>query len=178
MTRRLAAKLPTRPKRRGLQLLGVLLTAGAIAVPVLSAVGPAAAKSKPKPTVKLSQNSDLGTKIVVDGKGRTVYVLDPETKSKLLCTSSDCLAAWPLVTVKSAKTKLVKGKGVSGKLAVLKRGKKYQVTLGGKPLYLFASDSKGDASGEGIKSFGGTWKAIAAGAKTTTPAPSTGGPVY
>ena len=142
-------------------MLGALAALGALIVL------PAAAKTTPK-TVKAVQNADLNKKIVVDSKGRTVYILTGESKSKLLCTSSDCLAAWPLVTVKSKKTKLAKGSGVSGKLTLLKRGKKYQVLLGGKPLYLYAGDSKGKASGEGIKSFGGTWLAVAASGSSSS----------
>jgi predicted lipoprotein with Yx(FWY)xxD motif len=131
------------------------------------------AVAKKPPTIKTSKNAGLNKTIYVDSKGRTVYVLTPETKSNLLCKSTDCLSNWPIVTVKSAHAKPVAGSGVKGKLGVLKRGKKFQVTLAGKPLYRFAGDSaKGDAKGVGISSFGGTWHL--AGAKSSTASPPTG----
>jgi predicted lipoprotein with Yx(FWY)xxD motif len=150
-------------------IVAALMLVAASALTLSFALPAAAKKKKAAPAVvKASQNSALGKKIVVNAKGLTLYVLDPETKSKLLCTSSDCLAAWPLATVKST-AKLVKGSGVSGKLAKIKRGKKYQLTLGGKPLYTFTGESKGDAGGEGLKSFGGTWKVVSAGGGSSTP---------
>jgi predicted lipoprotein with Yx(FWY)xxD motif len=127
-------------------------------------------------TVKSAANSKLGERVVVDSSGRTLYALSPETRSHLLCTSSQCLAIWPPFTVKSKTTKLTAGKGVKGKLALLRRSNgKFQVTLGGVPLYRFAGDSaSGQANGNGINSFGGHWHVIKAGASTSsTPAPTT-----
>ena len=47
-------------------------------------------------------------------------------------------------------------------------GKK-QVTYGGHPLYFFAKDTKaGDARGEGIVHFGGTWWVVSAVGKPLT----------
>jgi predicted lipoprotein with Yx(FWY)xxD motif len=145
--------------------MAMAITGAAALAGVLVAGSPVQAAKKPAPTIKTVNNSDVGKKILVDSKGRTVYILTGEKKGKYLCTSSQCLAAWPMVTVKSASTKLVKGPGVSGKLGTVKRGSKYQVTLGGKPLYLYASDSKGDASGQGLKSFGGTWLVLSSSGK-------------
>jgi predicted lipoprotein with Yx(FWY)xxD motif len=129
-----------------------------------------------KPTVKAVKNAQVGKTVVVDAKkGMTLYRLSPETKSHLLCNAS-CTGFWPPLTVKSLHTKVVKGKGITGKLAVFKRPDgKFQVTLRGLPLYRFAGDStKGDANGEGIQSFGGTWHAVTAKASSgaATPAPS------
>jgi predicted lipoprotein with Yx(FWY)xxD motif len=127
-------------------------------------------------TVKSAANAKLGESVVVDASGHTVYALSPETRSHLLCTSSQCTAIWPPVTVKSKTTKLKAGKGVKGKLAILRRSNgKFQVTLGGLPLYRFAGDSSaGQANGNGINSFGGHWHVIKATASTSsTPAPST-----
>jgi len=128
-----------------------------------------------KPTLKASDNARLSKTIVVDSRGRTVYVLTPETRHSLLCDSSACLAVWPRVTVKSKSVKLVAGHGVHGKLGLLKRsGGVLQVTLRGLPLYRFAGDSgKGSANGEGIQSFGGTWHSVAADTSPSTPAMTT-----
>jgi hypothetical protein len=78
------------------------------------------------------------------------------------------------VTVRSRSVPLVSGRGVQGHLALLRRSDgKLEVTLRGMPLYRFAGDSaKGQANGEGIKSFGGTWHAVTAKAsQSAAPAP-------
>jgi predicted lipoprotein with Yx(FWY)xxD motif len=132
------------------------------------------------PTVGSASNAKFGEKIVVDAHGRTLYALSPETAHRLLCKSSECLKVWPPLTVRSSKTKLTAGSGVHGRLGILRRSNgMLQVTVSGMPLYHFSGDSaKGAANGEGIKSFGGTWHAIAAATDaapalaTATPAPT------
>ena len=113
--------------------------------------------------VSAAHNSRLRASILVNGQGRTLYVLSPESTHHLLCTSSSCLATWPPLTV-SRSTHLTEGGGVHGKLGELRRSNgSLQVTLNGLPLYLFVGDSgRGEATGEGLKSFGGTWHAVLA----------------
>jgi predicted lipoprotein with Yx(FWY)xxD motif len=128
----------------------------------------AVAVAATKPTVKAVHNATIGKKIVVDAKkGMTLYYLTGDTKGHL-CASANCTGFWPPLTVKSLKTKVVKGSGISGKLKVFKRADgSFQVTLRGKPLYHFSGDSaKGQANGEGIVAFGGTWHVVTAKAST------------
>jgi predicted lipoprotein with Yx(FWY)xxD motif len=134
------------------------------------------------PTVGSASNSKLGEQITVDAQGRTLYALSPETTHHLLCKSSECLKFWPPLTVRSSKTKLKTGSGVHGHLAILRRSNGVlQVTLGGLPLYRYSGDhAKGEANGQHIHSFGGTWHVLpATGGATsapgtpTTPATST-----
>ena len=123
-----------------------------------------AAGATTAPTVKAVKNVAVGKTIVVDAKkGRTLYYLSGDTKGHK-CSTSTCTSFWPPLTVKSLHTKVVKGKGINGKLTVFKRSDgKFQVALRGKPLYRFAGDSaKGQANGDGIQSFGGTWHATPA----------------
>ena len=132
-----------------------------------------------KPTVKAVQNTGVGKKVVVDAKkGMTLYYLTGDTKARKCTKSSGCTGFWPPLTVKSLHTKVVKGKGISGKLTVFKRPDgKFQVALRGKPLYHYVGDSsKGQANGEGIVSFGGTWHAMPAAGSTpaASPAPTSG----
>jgi predicted lipoprotein with Yx(FWY)xxD motif len=116
--------------------------------------------------------------IVVNPRGRAVYALSGDSQHHPECTkASGCFKFWPPVTVSSAK-KLNKGPGVAGRLGVWHRNGLVQVTLAGHPLYAFAADAhKGLATGEGLRSFGGTWHVIKASAAkpgtTTTPAGST-----
>jgi predicted lipoprotein with Yx(FWY)xxD motif len=126
-------------------------------------------------TVSSATNSKLGTQVVVNAQGHTLYALSPETTKRLLCKNSECLKFWPPLTVPSAKTKLKAGAGVQGHLGILHRkGGMLQVTLRGMPLYRFAKDhAKGEANGEGVESFEGTWHAVTAAAPSSTSMPST-----
>jgi predicted lipoprotein with Yx(FWY)xxD motif len=126
-------------------------------------------------TVSSATNSTLGKQVVINAQGRTLYALSPETSKHLLCKSTECMKFWPPLTVPSTKTKLKAGTGVQGHLAILHRkGGVLQVTLRGEPLYRFAKDhAKGDANGEGVESFGGTWHAVTAASAPTTSMPST-----
>jgi predicted lipoprotein with Yx(FWY)xxD motif len=124
--------------------------------------------------VGAASNSKLALTVVIDTHGHTLYALHPETTHHLLCKSRACFEAWPPLTVRSANVRLAAGHGVEGRLGLLRRSDgKGQVTLRGVPLYRFSGDSgKGEANGEGIKSFGGTWHAVPAQTKAMAPAPS------
>jgi predicted lipoprotein with Yx(FWY)xxD motif len=107
-------------------------------------------------------------KVVVDGKGLTVYVFDKDTANsgKSACTGA-CLTAWPPVTTTSAKPAV---DGVTGTVSTIATpdGKK-QVTVDGLPLYTFSGDSAaGDVKGQGLM---GIWWAVSAdGTKVTAAA--------
>jgi predicted lipoprotein with Yx(FWY)xxD motif len=151
----------------------------ATALVALAATTAVAVGATTRPTIKPSHNAALNKTVVVDAKnGRTLYRLSPETKSHLLCKSTQCEGFWPPLTVKSLHTKVRAASGIQGKLSVFKRPDgKFQVALRGEPLYRFAGDSaKGQANGNGIQSFGGTWHAVTAKASTsaTSPAPAPG----
>ena len=68
------------------------------------------------------------------------------------------------------------GKGVKGKVAIWHHNGMNQVTLNGHPLYTYSADSAGSASGQGLKSFGGTWWLLTAnGSPMANSKSSTGG---
>jgi predicted lipoprotein with Yx(FWY)xxD motif len=120
------------------------------------------------PVVKTASNSKFGT-IVVDTTGATLYTLT-SGGAAVPCTSSACVAVWPPLLLPSGVTSAV-GSGVSGVATVSVAGGT-QVSQGGLPLYRFAGDgAAGDAKGDGISSFGGTWHVVkigAAGGATTS----------
>ncbi|HWE32828.1 MAG TPA: hypothetical protein VG410_05035 [Solirubrobacteraceae bacterium] len=158
----------------------VALTALAIG----ASVGGLAFAKSGSATVKSTRNSSLGESILVNNKGQTLYTLSTETSHHLLCTSKACFQFWP--PYKVSKTAKLTSVGVKGKLSKLHRDGFYQVTLNGLPLYRFAEDMHaGQATGQGIKSFGGTWHVVKTGAgkpatatttttsATTTPPSST-----
>jgi predicted lipoprotein with Yx(FWY)xxD motif len=150
----------------------VLLVAGVACLAVAGIAGLALAKTNP--TLGTARNSTLGETIVVDSHGLTVYELSPETTHHLLCTKTKgCFAAWPPLTVRSAKTKLT-ATGVKGRLGLLHRNGFFQLTLAGHPLYHFIGDSsrRGNAKGQGLRTFGGRWHVVTASG-TTPPPPMT-----
>jgi predicted lipoprotein with Yx(FWY)xxD motif len=154
----------SRNRRIALVAVAVLVSAAALA---------ALAFAKSTSTLGTAKVSSLGETIVVNSGGRTLYELSPETSHHLLCKSSQCISFWPPLKV-TKNGKLSAGKGVTGKLGKLHRAGFYQVTLGGRPLYTFEEDkSKGQANGNGIKSFGGTWHVIKAEGSSKTPPATT-----
>jgi predicted lipoprotein with Yx(FWY)xxD motif len=95
-------------------------------------------------------------KIVVDSRGRSLYLFEADRKGKSACYGA-CAKAWPPV--------LVVGKPKAGPgaraalLGVLKRKDgKDQATYRGHPLYRFFKDTKsGQVKGQGLDFFGGEW---------------------
>lgn len=130
-------------------------------------------------TVKVAKNAPVTNvlgmtsteSIVVTSRGRAVYELSGDGKGHPKCKRSNgCFGLWPPVTV-SSRRHLTKGPGVKGRLGTWRRGGILQVTLSGHPLYRFSGDSRRDvATGEGLRSFGGTWHVVTVrtGSGTTT----------
>lgn len=113
--------------------------------------------------------------IVINGKGRAVYMLSGDTTKHPKCTKANgCFSFWPPVTVSSAKS-LSKAAGVKGRLGTFKRSGITQVTLNGHPLYTFSNDhKKNNATGEGVNGFNGIWHVVkGAGASTGSSSNST-----
>jgi predicted lipoprotein with Yx(FWY)xxD motif len=105
----------------------------------------------------VSNNADLG-KIMVDGKGMTVYRFDKDSAwpMKTACVDAACLNTWK--PVKAVDTTKVSGMDAS-KVTSFKRpdGTK-QAAFDCWLLYTFAGDKKpGDTNGQGVK---GTWFAV------------------
>jgi predicted lipoprotein with Yx(FWY)xxD motif len=150
----------SRGRPSGLVACIAVVTAAVVVMFVAMALAAGAAA----PAIGSATNAKFSEKIVVDAHGRTLYALSPESTHHLLCKSSECLKAWPPLTVHSSKIKLKAGSGVHGHLGILRRSNgMFQVTLGGLPLYHFSGDSaKGAANGENIHSFGGRWHVVSA----------------
>ena len=120
-----------------------------------TAAAPAHPKAaSPRPATVKVANSRLG-KILVDSRGRTLYLLTKDSGATSSCTGA-CAQAWPPLRASNPKA----GSGVNAsKLGTTKRSDGTpQVTYNGHPLYLFVKDQKpGDTNGEGLTAFGGSW---------------------
>jgi predicted lipoprotein with Yx(FWY)xxD motif len=89
----------------------------------------------------------------------TLYTLSADTGGMSSCSSA-CASIWPPVTVAAGVTPA--GTGTKGTLATTTRSDgSLQVTYNGQPVYTFVGDkSAGATTGNGIKSFGGTWSVV------------------
>ncbi len=174
------AKQPSTGARRRRHISALSICACVATVALAASLVAIASAGTSTVSVDATINAKLGERIVVSSQGRTLYTLSGETSSHLKCKSGACLAFWPPLTVPSRTTALKAGAGVHGKLAIVRRSNGIlQVTLRGAPLYRFSKDSaRGQANGEDIESFGGTWHAETAssGSGSSTPAPAPSAP--
>ncbi len=139
--------------------------------------------SSPSVTISLKNVPGAGT-VLVNGQGRTLYLLTSEKGDKITCTDSNgCTKLWPEITLPAGMTAAKAGSGVDASLlgTVKDASGKTEVTYNGWPLYTYAGDSgPGVAHGQGLASFGGTWYVLnAAGSPVTgqsqSSSPSSGG---
>jgi predicted lipoprotein with Yx(FWY)xxD motif len=164
-----AKPAPTRRRKRA--AAAIVATAGFV---VAALVGVALAKTftlkvAKKARVTNQSGTTKSESIAVNSRGFAVYMLTGDSKAHPKCTKGNsCFSFWPPLKVASSK-KLSKAPGIKGKLGVWHRNGFFQVTLAGHPLYRYSGDrQKNSATGEGVRTFGGTWHAVKAG--------STGGP--
>lgn len=146
----------------------VALVCTAVLAVGISGIGAAtAAKQAPKPTVAVATVPGQGA-ILVDTQGMTLYTLTDAGGAAVACTGA-CATAWPPLTVTAgAKTKAPKG---VKKISATPDG---QVTWKSLPLYRFKGDAAaGQANGEGLAAFGGTWHVVKTKARAATTTPTT-----
>jgi predicted lipoprotein with Yx(FWY)xxD motif len=121
------------------------------------------ASRAPQPTVQV-RSTRLG-KILVNSRGRTLYLLTADSGKKSTCFG-ECASLWPPLRTKGKPTV---GTGAHASMlgTTARSDGARQVTYQGHPLYTFVKDTKpGDTNGEGITAFGGRWFAVsAAGSK-------------
>jgi predicted lipoprotein with Yx(FWY)xxD motif len=110
-------------------------------------------------TVKVG-SSDLG-RVLVDAKGRTLYLWAHDTGSKSTC-SGECADYWPPLIAHGMPS--ASAGAQAGLLGTSRRtdGSR-QVTYAGHPLYYFVKDTEpGQTNGEGLTGFGGRWDPVSA----------------
>ena len=108
-------------------------------------------------TVKIA-HSRLG-KILVDSRGRTLYVLSADSARKSTCFGA-CAQNWPPLRA-SRKPTVGRGLRASKIGTIRRRDGKPQVTYNRHPLYRFVGDTRaGQTHGQGIVAFGGRWSVV------------------
>jgi predicted lipoprotein with Yx(FWY)xxD motif len=110
--------------------------------------------------------------VLVDGQGRTVYMLTADSSNHSSC-SGECLEYWPPVAAPDSGS-VPPIAGISAKLGVTKTTSgESMLTANGWPLYTYEDDkAPGDVNGQGVKTFGGTWYALSPGGEPIKSAPS------
>jgi predicted lipoprotein with Yx(FWY)xxD motif len=131
----------------------------AVAVAALAALALAATSTAAGHAARLKTHKSPKGTVLVDGKGRTLYLFRKDKKNTSRCSGA-CAADWPpLITTGKAK---VSGLVRKSLLGTTKRDDgKTQVTYAGHPLYLYIGDLKpGDMNGQGVSAFGARWYAV------------------
>jgi predicted lipoprotein with Yx(FWY)xxD motif len=116
-------------------------------------------------TVSTASNSKLG-EILVDSHGLTLYDFHKDQGTKSACYGS-CAKIWPPLT--TSGTPQAAGGAAASLLGTTSRSDgSTQVTYSGHPLYTYVGDTKpGEATGNGLTEFGGSWHALRPNGKET-----------
>jgi predicted lipoprotein with Yx(FWY)xxD motif len=112
------------------------------------------------------KSTSLG-RILVDGRGMTVYLFEKDKGTTSTCNGS-CASFWPPVTTTGTPKA---GRGVmAGKLGTTTRSDgKTEVTYSGHPLYYYVGDMKpGDTTGQGLNAFGALWYVLSPAGQAVT----------
>jgi predicted lipoprotein with Yx(FWY)xxD motif len=134
----------------------ILIAATAVATSLTSTLASASANR-----AKLQLRQTSAGKILVNGRGFTLYTFTKDARNKDACASiSGCPSIWPVLKTGG---KPIAGRGVKSSLIgtiTTKSGAK-QVTYAGHPLYLYSGDSgPGQTAYINFQQFGGRWPAV------------------
>jgi predicted lipoprotein with Yx(FWY)xxD motif len=111
--------------------------------------------------VAVAKSPEVGSAILVDSKGFTLYDFHKDKGTQSACYGA-CAKGWPPLTT-SGTPQAMSGAEAS-KLGTTERTDgTMQVTYAGHPLYTFVEDTKpGEAKGNDTSAFGAQWYALKA----------------
>lgn len=109
--------------------------------------------------VAVAKSPELGTAILVDSKGFTLYDFHKDKGTKSACYGA-CAGVWPPLTSSGAPRAMSGAE--AAKLGTTERSDgTMQVTYAGHPLYTYVVDKKpGEAKGNDFSSYGAQWYAL------------------
>jgi predicted lipoprotein with Yx(FWY)xxD motif len=129
------------------------------------------ASSSPGITVSAKSVAGVGT-VLVNGQGQTLYMLTSEKGGKITCVDDNgCTKIWPDNELPKGMTSATAGSGIQTSLlgTVKNSAGELYVTYNGWPLYTYSGDNApGQANGQGITSFGGTWYVLSTSGNPVT----------
>ncbi len=132
-------------------------TAGApTTAPATPGITPIEPSSVPKVAVRVGTATVHGKseKVLMNAASKTLYYLTSDTATHVACTGQ-CTTFWPPLTTSGLPTS---SDPLPHRLSARADANGRQVEYDGHLLYTFSGDfSSGQANGEGITSFGGTW---------------------
>jgi predicted lipoprotein with Yx(FWY)xxD motif len=138
--------------------VAALAVVAALAIVGLGSAAAGVKSAQKSVTVSTRSVKGLG-QILVDSRGRTLYMFMPDKQKKVTCTSASCVAAWPPLKLPAGAKAAAAGKAKQALLSSdpnPKGGK--VVTYARWPLYTYIGDSKpGQASGQALNLNGGVW---------------------
>jgi predicted lipoprotein with Yx(FWY)xxD motif len=138
----------------------------ALLVPLLAAASgcgdskssPSAKRAGPTTTVKVMRTR-YG-RILVDGRGRALYLFTREGTARSRCYGA-CAKAWPVFF---SRGPVRAGSGANARLVGTtgRRDGRRQVTYNGHPLYYYVTDrAPGQVTCQNVAEYGGTWLVVA-----------------
>ena len=147
-----------------MRLHKLLLGVGALAAALSLAGGLNSALAANHSTgagVKVAVAKSALGRILVDGRGRTLYLFEKDKHGKSACTGA-CAGLWPPLI--AAGKPLAAAGAQASLLGTTKRADgRLQVTYNHHPLYTFVNDTrKGQTNGEEVDAFGAEWYAVSA----------------
>jgi predicted lipoprotein with Yx(FWY)xxD motif len=129
------------------------------------------APSSPAVTVSAKSVAGVGT-VLVNGEGQTLYMLTSEKGGKITCTDDNgCTKVWPDNELPKGVTSATAGSGIQASLlgTVKNSAGELYATYNGWPLYTYSGDgAPGQANGEGLTGFGGTWYVLSTSGNPVT----------
>src|SRR5947208_16173442 len=139
-----------------------LVLAAAAATALLTATGSAMTAGTRISTRKLPR---LGT-VLVNGKGRTLYMFVRDKRKKVTCVGS-CAVAWPPVKLPKGAKAVAAGKAKAALLGSDKDPAGGRVVTYNKwPLYTYVADTApGQAKGQALNLNGGLWYVLSPSGK-------------
>ncbi len=123
---------------------------------------PPASFHGPAYRIEVAQVDGLG-RILVDGKGDTVYLFVPDHHRSVSRCHGICALEWPPLLLPPGVRAPEAGHGVRASLlgTIRRPDGRLQVTYGGWPLYRwFADTAPGMATGQGLDNLGGLWYVV------------------
>jgi predicted lipoprotein with Yx(FWY)xxD motif len=144
--------------RTSLRLGPVAALAALVAVAAIGWSGAASSKAAARhvaaaATVQTRKVGKLGV-VLVNSKGRTLYMFVPDHRKKVTCTSKACTIVWPPLKLKKGQRPTAGGAAHKRLLGLDGR----VVTYNRWPLYTYYLDKKaGQAKGQGVNNSGGKW---------------------
>ena len=122
---------------------------------------PSGTPAPPATSATVDLRSTALGRILVDGKGRSLYLFEADKAGMSSCYG-DCASVWPPLLTSGAP---VGGSGLNQNLlgTTTRRDGSVDVVYNGHPLYYFVSDRQpGDTTGQAITSFGAYWFVLSA----------------